>query len=118
MLYSEFLSGTGCRDNEKNYTVYKRVEQIYNNDNNMTHEEAYEIAKMWIDNSLTEEEEAHNNDVHKQLSEIQSDCDYWKQQIRNAKATIKSLKEEITRYQEYIKIDNATIEALQASIIK
>ena len=29
MLYQEFIEGTGCRENDHNYQVYKELEIIY-----------------------------------------------------------------------------------------
>lgn len=42
MLYSEFVTGTGI----ENHDLYECVEKVYNDDNDMTKEEAYYIAKL------------------------------------------------------------------------
>lgn len=42
MLYSEFVTGTGI----ENHDLYECVEKVYNDDNDMTKEEAYHIAKL------------------------------------------------------------------------
>lgn len=55
MLYSEFIQGTGCKDNEKNYKVYKDLEIMYMN-SNMSKAEIYEYGKKLVDNSKTEKE--------------------------------------------------------------
>ena len=44
MLFSEFVEGTGCKDNEKNYEVYKNLEIMYMN-SNMSKAEIYEYGK-------------------------------------------------------------------------
>ena len=56
MLYDEFIQGTGCRETDYNYRVYKDVEEIYMN-SNMTKEEAYAIGKLRVNNSLTDDEQ-------------------------------------------------------------
>lgn len=55
MLYSEFIEGTGCKDTEKNYKVYKDLEIMYMN-SNMSKSEIYEYGKKLVDNSKTEKE--------------------------------------------------------------
>lgn len=45
MLYSEFLNGTQATDNKYSYQEYKRIEEIYNNDNSMSKEDAYKLYK-------------------------------------------------------------------------
>ena len=55
MLYSEFVEGTGCRETDYNYKVYKELEIIYMN-SDCTKEHIYEMGKKLVDNSKTEEE--------------------------------------------------------------
>ena len=55
MLFTEFVEGTGCRETEKNYQVYKELEIIYMN-TDCTKEHIYEMGRKLVDNSKTEEE--------------------------------------------------------------
>lgn len=55
MLFSEFQQGTGCKDNEYNYKVYKDLEVMYMN-SDMSKAEIYEYGKKLVDNSKTEQE--------------------------------------------------------------
>lgn len=43
MLYCEFLEGTNAPDNMHTYAEYKRIEEIYNNDNSMEKHDAYAL---------------------------------------------------------------------------
>lgn len=111
MLYNEFLEGTGCRDNTHNYDVYKRVEQIYNNDNNMTHEEAYKIAAMWLDNSLSEEDKNHNEEVKAEIEQL-------KNEIAAHKANLVYYKDQTIYEKNAMKEAKYKIAALKTCIIK
>lgn len=55
MLWSEFVEGTGCKDTEHNYNVYKELELIYMN-TDCTKAHIYEMGKKLVDNSKTEEQ--------------------------------------------------------------
>lgn len=45
MLYCEFLEGTGTTENAYTYAEYKRVEGIYNANENMTKADAYAMYR-------------------------------------------------------------------------
>ncbi len=49
MLYSEFVTGTGCKDNEYNYQVYRDLEILYMH-SDKSHFEIYEMGKKLVDN--------------------------------------------------------------------
>lgn len=55
MLYNEFVEGTGCKDNEHNYKVYKDLEVMYTN-SDMSKADIYEYGKKLVDNSKSEKE--------------------------------------------------------------
>lgn len=57
MMYSEFVKGTNCRENEHNYQIFRGIEIIYNNTESMTKEQAYEMALPFIEGRLSEEEQ-------------------------------------------------------------
>lgn len=68
MLYSEFIEGTGCKDNEKNYKVYKDLEIMYMN-SNMSKSDIYEYGKKLVDNSKTEKELQLEQEIKEQVAE-------------------------------------------------
>ena len=86
MLYSEFVEGTGCRQNDHNYQVYKNLEIMYMN-SDMSKQEIYEYGKKLVDNSKTEDE---------LVLEAKT-----KEAIRDYKLQIEQLKRDRDRYREY-----------------
>lgn len=118
MLYSEFVEGTGCRDTEHNYEVYKDLEVMYMN-SDMSKEKIYEYGKKLVDNSKTEKElqleaevkgkikafreciKENNKDIEtwKEFLEFETDP-YW---IENWKYHIKVTKEANKRMRAEIK---------------
>ena len=120
MLYNEFVEGTGCRDNEHNYKVYKELEIIYMN-TDCTKAHIYEMGKKLVDNSKSEAElklEAeikaeiaeHKAEIERYRGYIEEDTlmmNYWKShddremsaQYRNG---IKSWKLEIKKHRAQI----------------
>lgn len=111
MLYSEFVNGTGCRQNEANYKVYKRIEEIYNNTPDMTHEEAYKLAMGLIDNTLTEEEKQRNEDTKEEILTL-------RELIIEQKNELKEYKEKIYELKNAIAYNKEAIKTLKASLIK
>ena len=75
MLYSEFVEGTGCRDNAHNMKVYKRLEVVYMSDESMTKEEVYEWGKKLVDNSLSEEQKEFNKKVKESIASLEAEID-------------------------------------------
>lgn len=106
MLYSEFIEGTQCRDNDFNHKVYKNLEILYMS-SDLTKEEIYEYGKKLVDNSKTAEEIAFEE-------EIKAEMRKYKQYIKDAKQTleyyrsidrkdmIKIVREEIREYKRKI----------------
>lgn len=76
MLYDEFLAGTGCRDNADNYKVYKDLEILYMN-SDLTKQEIYEYGKKLVNNALTAQQIAWNEDIDRQIAKIQEQVDYY-----------------------------------------
>lgn len=87
MLYNEFVKGTGCKENEHNYNVYKELEIIYMN-TDCTKEHIYEIGKKLVDNSKSEEELRIEAEVN---------------------AEIEMLKREISNYRDWIETDEESM---------
>ena len=88
MMYSEFVAGTGCKDTEYNYKIYKRLELMYMADDSITKQEIYEYGKKLVDNSKTPREIEFENNIKSQIAEI--------------KETIKIYREDIKRYEFYL----------------
>lgn len=77
MLYDEFIEGTGCKDNDHNYKVYKELELIYmNSDCSKAH--IYEMGKKLVDNSKSEAE-------LKVEAEVKAEIEVVKEEIESAK---------------------------------
>lgn len=73
MMYSEFVAGTGCKDNPHNYKVFQNLEIMYVN-SDMTKAEIYEYGKKLVDNSKS----AAEIELERQIAETIQD---WKNQI-------------------------------------
>lgn len=80
MLYTEFINGTGCKDNEHNYQVYKNLEVMYMN-SNLSKAEIYEYGKKLVDNSKTPEQIALEEDLKKQIAEYKEQIQYLKSEV-------------------------------------
>lgn len=117
MLYGEFVEGTGCRETEHNYSVYKRVEALYMVDDAMSKEDAYAIGKLWIDNSLTDEEIAHNNEVYAEIEEWDNAIRKDKERIADAQENLRELKEKLKLYKEWLVQDEMTLKAVKEKLI-
>lgn len=120
MLYDEFLVGTGCRDNEKNYSVYKDLEILYMN-SDITKEKIYEYGKKLVDNSLSDAQVFWNLQIDKKIAEAQEqvnyylgEADYYKKVIemwtgydedavKSGKYQLKRVKREARYYKNKIK---------------
>ena len=117
MLYSEFVEGTGCRDNAYNHHIYKDVIEVaYMASDSMTKAEAYELGTKLVDHSPSETEleliaevkaeievlKAEIADYKAKLSSEEDSLKYWKSEkepmfIDVCKRWIAHCKEEIRR---------------------
>ena len=88
MLYDEFIEGTGCKATDYNYTIYKRLEIIYMNDDTVTKADIYEYGKKLVDNSLTPKQVEWNADIDRQIAELQEKIEYYKSEVQYNKASI------------------------------
>ena len=86
MLYNEFIEGTGCKDNEHNYKLYKELELIYMN-SDCTKEHIYQMGKKLADNSKSESELKVEAEVNAEIAEL-------KEQIESNKHWIAYYKEQ------------------------
>ena len=120
MLYDEFLAGTGCRDTAKNYKVFRDLEILYMNSEEITKEDIYEYGKKLVDNSLTKAQVAWNERVDGEIAEYKDRLEtakvnlaryeenrdytakefyydkdfinFWKQAVKEEKQTIKNIR--------------------------
>lgn len=77
MLYSEFVSGTGCRENDYNYRVYKELEIIYMN-TDCTKAHIYEMGKKLVDNSKSEAELKLEAQVNAEIEQHKAEIEKYK----------------------------------------
>lgn len=82
MLYDEFLNGTGCKDNDKNYKVYKDLEIIYIN-TDCTKEHIYEMGKKLVDNGKSDEQIKFENEIKAKIAEHKEFIKNYKISIEN-----------------------------------
>lgn len=90
MLFSEFVEGTGCKENDHNYEVYKNLEIMYMN-SNMSKQEIYEYGKKLVDNSKSPEQVALEESIKAEIAQL-------KEELKQARAEAK-------RYMEFHKED-------------
>lgn len=122
MLYNEFIEGTGCRDNEHNYKVYKDLEVMYMN-SNMSKAAIYEYGKKLVDNSKSEKELEVERQVKAEISEYKEFIEWRKKDIERYQMylneCINTIEEEkhykavIKRYRENIRHYRGLIAALK-----
>ena len=124
MLWNEFIEGTGCKDNEYNYNVYKELEIIYMN-TDCTKAHIYEMGKKLVDNRKSEEEIRIENEVKAEIEHHKAEIatikkwiednqwmlNYWKEQ--NDKEMVMFYKNPIKAWKEQIKYHKVQIEALK-----
>ena len=120
MLYNEFIEGTGCKDNEKNYKVYKDLEIMYMN-SDMSKADIYEYGKRLVDNSKSEKELQLEAQIKGEIAEHKAEiakykewigqneelAGYWKEYGRKDMVAfyrnpIKSWKQEIRHHKNQI----------------
>lgn len=98
MLYGEFIEGTGCRDNEHNFKVYKDLEIMYMN-SDMSKAEIYEYGKKLVDNSKSEEALAFEAELKAKMAKL-------KEENKTYKADIEWYEEVLERAHEPVTISN------------
>jgi len=122
MLYSEFVAGTGCRETDHNYQVYKELEIIYMN-TDCTKEHIYEMGRKLVDNSKTEAELKLEAEIkeeiesNKNMIEVYKKEVAWKKNLIEAdpydKEFVKDCKRMIKYYKEQIKFHRNKINELK-----
>lgn len=124
MMYSEFVAGTGCKDNEHNYQVFRNLEIMYMN-SDMSKAEIYEYGKKLVDNSKSEVEieverkvnaeiEEHKAEIAKYKGWIEQNeelLNYWKE--RMDKEMIAFYRNPIKHWKAEIRYHRSQIAALK-----
>lgn len=114
MLYSEFVEGTGCKENDHNYKVYKDLEILYMN-SDLTKQDIYEYGKKLVDNSKTEKEVEFETGLRNKMKELKQEYQrrmnlaktyssyykedkdiYWKNQSKWQKEIARNIRNEIS----------------------
>ena len=92
MMYSEFVKGTGCKENEYNYKVFRNLEVMYMN-TEMSKQEIYEYGKKLVDNSKSEAE-------LRVEARIKADIEGWKKELQHHRDEIKFYEDNIKFWKE------------------
>lgn len=96
MLYNEFVEGTGCKDNEHNYKVYKELEVIYmNTDCSKAH--IYEMGRKLVDNSKSESEMKVEAEVKAEIEEHKAEIAKYKEWIKQNEEMLVYWKEQMDK---------------------
>lgn len=93
MLWSEFIEGTGCKDTENNYNVYKELELIYMN-TDCTKAHIYEMGKKLVDNSKTEKELEFERRIKEEIQFHKNEIERCDREIACAKELLAICKAE------------------------
>lgn len=80
MMYSEFIEGTGCKDNAHNYKVLCDLEVMYMN-SNLSKADIYEYGKKLVDNSKTPEQLKLESEIKAEIKGLREDIEYSRKQI-------------------------------------
>lgn len=105
MLYSEFLTGTEATDNEWTYSEYKRIEKIYNDNNEMSKAEAY---KMYQEPNKLIQDLIESRNSYKAAAisaktlykAEQEKAEKLSQELQQAKSHIFNIEHELERYRK------------------
>ena len=111
MMYSEFVIGTGCKENNHNYNIFIKLEDLYMN-SDITKEEVYEFGKKLVDNSETEEEKALREEIEREIKEHEEALSYWEERTKFY-LDIMEDKKEAKRFSKYAKEEKNKIKALK-----
>ena len=114
MLYSEFINGTGCRDTEQNYNIYKGLELVYMS-TEISKNDIYKLGKRLVNNELKESQKVHNAQIANEMQQLM-------QEISNMQSWLDITPwgetESIKYYEREIKSHKQKIKQLKSLIIK
>ena len=104
-MYSEFVAGTGCKENKHNYEA-----------------EIYEYGKKLVDNSKSPEEIAAENEIKNEIESLKRDLEWLRMQkvryeeyvVTTSEAYYKNLwKADLANIKKEIKRANSKIRLLR-----
>ena len=98
MMYSEFVNGTGCKENEHNYNIFLQLEKLYM-ESNITKEDVYNFGKKLVDNSKTEKEIELEKEINEKIEEENKAITYWEERADFYKNIMED-KKEARRFQK------------------
>ena len=120
MMYSEFVAGTGCKENAHNYQVFRNLEIMYMN-SDMTKVEIYEYGKKLVDNSKSAAEIELERQIAETIQDYKNQIAYHEQEIEfyrnckeqgldlfNYKATMSYHREQIRDMKSRIRLLKST----------
>lgn len=90
-MYSEFVAGTGCKENQHNYEVFKNLEVMYMN-TEMSKAEIYEYGKKLVDNSKSPEEIALETEIKNEIEHWKNEIERYNREIAWAKGILEKCK--------------------------
>lgn len=80
MLYKEFLTGTGCRDNEHNYRIFENLNAMYMN-TDMSKEEIYSYGNKLVNNDKSKKELELEKQANEHIEKIKKYIEYLKEEL-------------------------------------
>lgn len=86
MMYSEFVTNTGCFDTPYNHAIFEKLNILYMADDTMDKATIYEWGKKLVVNELTEEEKKAIRKLQTELADVKS-------ALKTAKERLKYYKE-------------------------
>lgn len=97
MLYGEFLTGINRNESKYNYKEYERINAIYNNDNEMSKEDAYKLYKEpdpFTQELMTENEFWKSKNLEKeiQIYNLEKEAEKLKNEIKSLESVRQSLQ--------------------------
>lgn len=105
MMFSEFVEGTGCKDNEFNRELFKKFEEIYMMNDSFTKAQIYEAAKPFCNNEKSPEEIEAEEKVKEEIAEYEAWISENELRIERYRCYVECStdKEEIKTYREEVK---------------
>lgn len=121
-MYSEFIEGTCCKDNQHNYEVFKNLEVMYMN-SDMTKEQVYEYGRQLVNNEKSAEQIELEKEIEAEIEQHKRQIEYWKSEIAwkeqciamadGDQEWIKDCKRMIRNYKEHMKQERNEVRALK-----
>lgn len=113
MMYSEFIAGTGCKENEHNYKVFRNLEIMYMN-SDMSKAEIYEYGKKLVDNSKSERELKLEAEIKERINSLKAEIESEKSYIEWKTELMKNYKE--AGFKDDVKMIRNTIKSAKERI--